>query len=120
MPESTDLMGAGVPPLQASLLGNDDLIVTCAGTSQATATLIRTTNVEFSAAGSQTGAILSANLPIGSPTFAITTSSTAAVVYPPTGQTLNGTLNQPFTIAQNKAALLLQYKKGFWSALITA
>ncbi len=120
MPGSDDLMGLGVPPLVADALGNDDLIVTCAGTSQATATLIRTTNSEFSAASSQTGAIMPTVAKVGTPYYTYTSSSTAAVVYPPVGHTLNGTVNLGLTLAQFKSAYFLQYRKGLWSANVTA
>lgn len=120
MPEATDLIGLGVPPAVATILGNDDSIVTCAGTSQTTATLIKTTNAEFSAASNQTGAILSASLPIGSPVWCFTSSSTAAIIYAPVGATFNSSLNGSLSLAQNKAAVIIQYKKGFWSSNVTA
>lgn len=120
MPQGDDLVGLGMSPLLASTLGNDDQLLTCTGTSQATAALIKTTNVELSAASSQTGALLNVNLLIGSPVFAFCSSSTSAVIYPPNGGTLNGTLNGSFTLAQNKAAVLIQYKKGAWSSNLTA
>ena len=120
MPEATDLMGLGMESHMANILGNDDSIVTCAGTTQAAATLIKTTNVEFSASGGATGAILSATLPIGSPVYGITTSSTAAIIYCPVGHSMNTSLNGSLSLAQNKAAVLIQYKKGFWSSVLTA
>jgi len=120
MPEGTDLIGLGMPPALAQILGNDDSIVTCAGTSQATATLIKTTNAELVAASNQTGAILSANTPIGSPVYGYVSSSTAAVVYPPIGHSLNGTLNLGLTLAQFKSVYFFQFKKNGWSANVTA
>ena len=120
MPTSDGLMGLGMSPFLASQMGNQDSIVTCAGTSQATATLIKTHMPEFSAASSQTGAIFNASASVGNPHFLFCSSSTAAVVYPPVGQTINGTLNGSFTLSQNKMAIAIQYKKGFWSTLLTA
>jgi len=120
MAKADDLVGLGLPSPLANVLGNQDSIVTCAGTSQATATLIKTPNIELSAASSQTGAILNTTFLVGEEVYCFCSSSTAAFIYPPVGATLNGTLNGSLSLAQNKAAFLIQYKKGFWSSNLTA
>lgn len=120
MPQAPDLVGLGMPPELARVLGNTANALTCTGTSQATAATIKTHNTELVAASSQTGAIFNSNSLVGSPFYLFTSSSTSAVVYPPTGQTLNGTQNGTFTLAQNKAAIAIQFKKGSWSTVLTA
>lgn len=120
MPESTDLVGVGVPPYLANLLGNDDSILTTTTTSQSTAALIKTNNVELSTSGGQTAAILSASLPIGTPVYCFTSTATTALVFCPVGHTMNGSSNGSVSIAQNKAAIIWQYKKNFWCSVLTA
>jgi hypothetical protein len=120
MPQATDLMGVGIPPLAADELGNTANIVTCAGTGQTTATSIKTKNSELVAASSQTGAILPSSAKIGSPYYVVASASTAAVVYVPVGQYLNGAQNDSLTLTQNKAAILWQYKLNNWTKVLTA
>jgi len=120
MPTSTDLMGFGMAPQMAAILGNQDSTVTCAGTTNATATLIKTHMPKLVAASSQTGAIFNSSSSIGSPYFTFCSTSTAAVVYPPVGQTMNGTTDLGVTVAQNKMCIFIQYAKGVWSSCLTA
>lgn len=120
MPQPTDLMGLGMPPILSAALGNAANAVTCAGTAQATATKIKTHNSELVAASSQTGAILPSNALIGTPYFVNVSSSTSAVVYVPVGQLLNGVTNDSVTLATKKAAILWQYKLNNWTSLVTA
>lgn len=122
MPTREDLTGLGMAPELSNLLGNSPKLVTCAGTSQGTATAILTHNVELNAQSSQTGAILPSSAKIGTPYFLAngTTSATSGVVYVPVGHTLNGTLNNGLTLAANKAAIIWQYRTNFWASVLTA
>lgn len=120
MPQETDLTGLGLAPQLAEALGNQSNLITCAGTTQGTATLIKTKLSELSAAGSQTGAILPATAKIGTPYYVNCSSSTSAVIYVPVGQALNGATNDSLTLAQNKAAILWQYKLNNWTKVLTA
>jgi hypothetical protein len=122
MPTREDLVGLGMAPEMASVLGNSPQLVTCTGTQQSTAAPIYTHNVELNAQSSQTGAILPSAAKIGTPYYIQngTASATSGVVYVPVGHTLNGTLNNGFTIAQNKQGYLIQYKKNFWGSNLTA
>lgn len=120
MPQATDLMGVGIPAEAARELGNTANIVTCAGTSQTTATTIKTSNSELVAAGSATGAILPSSAKVGTPYYMNCSSSTSAVVYVPVGQLLNGVTNDSVTLAQKKAAILWQYKLNNWTSVVTA
>ena len=120
MPSSDDLQGLGMPSPLAQVLGNQPATLTCTGTTQATAALIKTTNTELVAAGSATGAILNSSAPNGSPYYLFTSSSTAALIYPPVGEVLNGTTNGTLSLAQNKAAIIWQYKNNNWVSILTA
>lgn len=120
MASANELMGLGTPPQLAALTGANPQTVTCAGTAQGTATAILSKCAELSAASSQTGAILPSDGPLYQPFFVFTSSSTSAVVYAPSGHTLNGSSNGSLTVAQNKAATFWQYKKGFWASILTA
>lgn len=115
MPTPDDLLGAGTPPLVATMLGNAPRTTTCAGTTQATATAILTHLNTLSAASSQTGAILPSTGKIGTPYFFYTSSSTGAVVYVPVGDVMiNATAA---TSATNGSFTLAQYKSGIaWKA----
>lgn len=119
MAASFELVGTGMPPQLASLLGGDPSLLTCTGTSQATAAVVKSKNTELSAASSQTGAILQKGSLYNFHAF-FTSSSTSAVVYCPVGDTLNGSSNGSLSIAQNKGAVIWQYKKGAWASILTA
>ncbi len=120
MPTATDLVGLGMPPQLANVLGNEPSAVTCAGTAQATATIAKSKNVELTAASSQDGAIVAADSLIGSAHYFFNSSATTAKVYCPVGATMNGSSNGSVSIAQNKGAFVWQYKKGAWASVLTA
>lgn len=120
MPQATDLLGLGMSPFLAGELGNTASTLTCAGTTQATGAVIKSKNVELTAASSQTGALLQSASKIGSPYYLTCSSSTAAVVYVPVGQNLNGVANDSLTLAQHKSAIVWQYKLNNWTSVLTA
>jgi hypothetical protein len=121
MPQETDLVGVGMPFALAAQLGNQAAAVTCAGTSQATATTALTKLNLLTAASSQTGVVIGGTPLLGSPHYFATTSSTSAVVYAPVGHTLNGSASTSgLTVAQNKSALLIQTSLKNWYSILTA
>lgn len=120
MPQSTDLVGLGVPAQVALHLGNDAVTLTTTGAAQNTAATITSTNVELSTSGGATGAILPSGALIGTPYFVFTSTATTGVVYPPVGHYLVGALNTGVNVAQNKGAIFWQYKKGYWSYVVLA
>lgn len=120
MSTSQDLMGYGMNFNLAGRLGNDPNVLTTTGTAQATAALIKSHLTELLTAGSQTGAIFPAGASVGTPFWVNNPTATTGVVYVPSGQTLNGSLNGSLNLAQNKAAVFVQYKKGFWFSILTA
>lgn len=100
MPQQSDLVGAGLPPLPAALLGNQATSLAGAGTTQATAAAILSHLVKVTGSGSNTGAILPAAALVGTQYFvASLASGSPAVVYAPVGHTLNGTTNGKYTFA---------------------
>lgn len=110
MATSINLTGVGMPPSQAVLLGNDPQALTCTGTAQGTAAAILTKNVTLTAASSQTGAILPSGASVGAVFYINCASSTAGVVYAPSGHTLTNVTAA--TSASNGSATLAQYKAG--------
>lgn len=97
-----DLMGLGTPAQLANRLGYTPLLQNGAGTAAGTATPIQTKMLLLNSTTSNTGAILSANLSLGSITYiACASGSTASgVIYPPTGATITGAAS--VTLAANK------------------
>lgn len=122
MPQSDDLVGLGVAPQLAAVIGNQANTLTCTGSSsQSGAATVKTHNTELTAAsGSANSAVIPSTALVGTPWFFFTSSSTSAIVYVPSGHYLNGSLNVGLTIAQNKMAILFQYKKGYWGSILTA
>ncbi len=114
MPTCDDLTGLGVAGQLAEALGNQPLALGTLGTSQTASATIRSTNIELIASSSQTGAILPASAKVGTPYYVFCSSSTAGIVYAPSGQYLNGAQNGSVTLAQNKSTILIQYKRNYW------
>ncbi len=123
MPKPEDLMGTGLPAELSNVLGNAPKSITCAGTTQGTATAIPlVTNIELIPTTSQTGAILNTSSLIGTRYYFFNAAATAvtAKVYAPSGETMNGSLNGSVSIAQNLGAYIWQYKNNTWASVLTA
>jgi len=120
MPTSTDLMGFGMNSYLAEAIGNDPVAVTGVGTAQVGAAKIKAEMAEITTAGGATAAILTSDAKVGTPYYAFNISSTAALVFVPVGHNLNGSLNASLSIAQNKLAMFIQYKKGSWASILSA
>lgn len=120
MPTSDALMGLGVPGQQAEALGDNPHQLTTTGTAQGTAATIKSKDTELLTAGSQTGAIFPASAPINSQYSIVNPTATTGVIYAPSGHTMGGTLNGSFNLAQNKAAIVWQYKRTFWTYVLLA
>lgn len=122
---ATDLMsGGGVAQQAAEYIGASALTtVTTAGTTQGTATLIppSVTNVSLTTAGSQTGAILSASVPLERAVMVRNSTATAGVVYPPSGGSFNsGSANAGFTVSQNESIFIVRKSTTLWQVISTA
>ena len=123
MPKPEDLMGNGMPGELANVLGVAPLKITCAGTTQGTATAIPlVTGIELVPVTNQTGAILNTNSLVGTKYYCFNAAATAvtAKVYCPVGETMNGSLNGSVSIAQNQGCIVEQYKNNYWMSVLTA
>lgn len=120
MPEATSdaLLGLGMPAQLAALLGANPSVVNGTGTAQAGAGKVLTRNAELNTSGGQTAVVIP-NTGVMEPYFFVNPDATAALVFPPVGHTLNGTLNASLSVAQNKAAIIWQYKPTFWCSVLT-
>lgn len=122
MPEGTSdaLLGLGMPAQLAAVLGGNPSILVCAGTTQTTAAVVKTKNVELTAAGGATGAIPPSIFPVMENIKLYNSSGTTAVIYVPVGHTLAGTLNGSLNLATTKACEIYQYKPKFWAYNLSA
>lgn len=122
MPIATSdaLMGVGIPAQAAAMMGANPHVLTTTGTAQGTAAVLKSKNTELLTAGSQTGAIPPSSAPVMEEYNIVNPTATTGVVYVPSGHTLLGTLNGSFNLAQNKAAIMWQYKKSFWAYIVLA
>lgn len=122
MPQGTSdaLMGFGMAAQLAATMGGNPSVLTTAGTAQGTAAVIKTKNVELLTAASQTGAIPPSVFPVMEEIMLVNPTATTGVVYVPSGHTLLGSLNGSFNLAQNKAAIMWQYKPKFWAYIVLA
>jgi hypothetical protein len=119
MAQATDIMGLGMAPQQASLLGHQVSALTATGSTQATAATMRSSLVEMTATGAD-GIILPTGASIGKEYYVFNSSASTGLVYVPVGDTLNTTLNGSVSVATHKGVMLVQYKKGFWMSILTA
>lgn len=120
MPTSQDLMGFGTPPAAAGLLGNDPSSINGAGTTQATATAIKSTLTSLTGASSQTGAILPSDGKIGTPYYVYDVGSVRGKVYCPVGHTLNGTSNGGCTFSALGVLIFMRISTSAWVVTGTA
>lgn len=122
MPVATcdDLMGLGVPAQLSDLMGANPNALTCVGTAQATAAVIKSRNTELVTAGGQTAAVLPSTAKISQPFFVTTQSATTGLVFVPSGHSVNGSSNGSISIPQAKAAIIWQYKRNNWCFVVLA
>jgi hypothetical protein len=122
MSRARDLMGAGAPAGLARAISSGGAAVTSAGTgSIANAKLLPNETNNLSAAANLDSYLLPSTAQgsqIGDMIFCYTTSSTSAVVYGGTGETINAAAT--FTIAQDKLAIFKRISATQWGAIVTA
>lgn len=117
----TDLMGAGIPDVAARLLGNTPATFAGAGTAQTGATTIRSSMADLTTAGGATAFVMSSTTSITRLFFLCNTSSTTALIYPPSGGAWNnGSTDAAFSLAQNKTALAWRFSTNVWRIVLTA
>lgn len=120
-PLATDLMGLGIAAGPASRLGLSPTTAAGAGTAQATATAIAAgTLVTATTAGGQTAFRLPGGNP-GDQLLLRNSSSTAALVFPPTGGTINAAAaNASVSVAENLARAFVCVSPGVYISFLTA
>ncbi len=115
MPSEQDLVGIGVTPELARLLGLTPQTIAGLGTTQATAAPIYKTLALVTAAGSATGAILPSGAPLNTLFVVVGIGSTAPVVYAPVGHSMNGTLNGKATFSASPGvAIFIRTSSTAW------
>ena len=122
MATETDLVGLGVDSFLAQRIGYQPTIITGVGTTQSGSPTVQSRNVTVQSATGNTAIQISNGGGIGQPVIVANPgtigSSASALVYPPSGHTLNnGTnsvLNQPYTLAAYSMVLLWQQPLGTW------
>lgn len=122
MPTADALMGLGMPAQAAEQLGgNPSARGAGIGTAQTGAKTVISKNTELTPTAGQTAYLLVNGTPFQEYLF-YNSAATAvtALVFVPAGHTLNGSLNGSLSIAQNKAAVMWQYKPTFWASILTA
>lgn len=118
--DSDNLIGLGLPPQLSAAIGAKANALTTTGTSQTTAATLKSRNSELVTAGSQTGAIPPSKTPVMEPYFITVQSATTGVVYVPVGHYLNSVQNASVSVAQYKSVIFWQYKKNYWTYILTA
>lgn len=116
---SSDLMGLGMAPALAALEGvTIPAAVAAATTAQATGTpLVSGSIQQVTTSAGQTAVRLPADQPLGVPVHVYVSTSTAALVFPPTGGNINeGAANASFSVAQARLASFYRVSATKWLA----
>lgn len=121
MASAAELIGLGEAPKLAGLIGNVPSAKSGVGTAQSGATPITTNFTVLTTASGQT-AFLLPTVPAGSgPYIMSNANSDTALVYPPTGGTIQGgSANAAFSVAQNKTAMFFKTSATAWVVNLTA
>ena len=123
------LMGVGMPVGQALALGyTPSATVAGAGTAQKTDAAALTASNLLSlglnivtTASSQTAVQIPATMPLGGEMMLNVTSATAALLFPPSGGTINGgSADASFSVAQNKPVHVIRWTSVIFTAQLSA
>lgn len=117
-----DLMGVGLPQEQATRLGFSDLTTLAGiGTAQVGAAAIRVNNILATTAGGATAFVLPSDAELELPYLVTNSSATAALVFPPSGGTINAAAaDASVSIAQNLARMFIRKSATRWVSFLTA
>jgi hypothetical protein len=114
------LTGLGIPPHVADLLGGNATAQNGKGTTQSGATVLLGKNVELDAASGNTAYVFPSTAEVMVPYFLTNQGSAAALVFVPSGHTLNVTANGDLSIATSTSAIMWQYKPKHWCYILSA
>jgi hypothetical protein len=123
MAKTIDYMGLGVPAGVAQLMQDDVVALTAVGTGQTTGPTVGAYQflVDLTTASGATACTLPAAPVIGSPYNVVVSSATTALVFPPSGGTIQGgSSNASFSVAQNKVATFIPMSATRWVATLSA
>jgi len=122
MARPEDLMGLGMPGPLAQLEGfTIPTAVAGATTAQATATLLTGSINLITTAASQTAVRLPSDTALAVPIMVYNSTSTAALVFPPTGGNINeAATNASFSVAQAKTTTFWRVSTTKWIAVLSA
>ena len=121
MPSAKNLIGIGAPAAWANQVGFTVSSKTGTGTAQVGAVPITTNLTILTTATSQTAAVLPSVEPGAGPyiIFNQVTTAVTALIYPPSGQIIQGTgadaaADAAFSITQNKTAMFFKVSAIKW------
>lgn len=121
---ATDLMGVGLPQQQATRLGySNPTTIAGVGTAQSGAALIpnEVNNVVGTTAGGQTAFVVDSTVEFTMPYLFRNSSSTTALLYPPSGFAFNaGSNDAAISVAQNQSILFWKQTSTKFVAFSTA
>lgn len=121
---AVDLMGIGLPQEQAVRLGFSDLTtIAGVGTAQSGGASIPNfvNNVLATTAGGQTALVLPSDAELEMPYSVVNSSSTAALVFPPSGGAINAAAaDASVSIAENLGRIFIRKSSTRWISFLTA
>lgn len=120
MVAAANLIQLGVPDQQAKRLGLTKSTKAGVGTTQAGAALITTNMTVATTVGGQTALLLPLVIEASGPIIIVNYSATAAVVFPQTGENINGgTANASVSIAQNTTRIFFKVSATQWVSFLS-
>jgi len=121
---AVDLMGTGLAQEQATRLGFSEVTTIAGiGTAQSGGAAIPNfvNNVAATTASGQTALVLPSDAELMVPYLVRNTTSTAALVFPPTGGYINAAAqNASVSVAQNLARMFIRVTSDRWISFLTA
>ena len=117
----SDLMGLGLSASLANLVGAAYATVTGVGTSQSGAAALTGTVNNVTTSAGQTATVLSSSWPLMVPISVYTNTATTALVFPPSGATINqGAADASVNVAQGKMTTFIRVSNLAWLAQVGA
>ena len=118
---AADLAGLGIPPEQAIRLGYTPATIAGVGTAQVGGAAINTNLVLATTSSGQTAFVLPSGAELMVPYIVVNTTSTAALIFPPSGGAINAAAaDASVSIAQNLARIFLRVSTTRWISFLAA
>lgn len=120
---ANELMGLGFPAGQAVAIGVQTRTLAGAGTAQVGGTAINVTSTAVTAttAGGETALVLPLTAPLWRPYFIYNSTSTTALIFPPSGHDINAAgANASAGIAVTLARVFIRVSATHWISFLTA